>query len=139
MTEADIKQLEMAVGASLPPFYTGTMLSYPFPQGSFADEFMLMTDLDVVLRENRRPGNYPGITKPFLIGSDGGEEVYLIDLAASQPKVFVYDMEKGAHTVKANNWPEYLRQVQAVLDEIAEDERELAERKANKRWWELWK
>jgi cell wall assembly regulator SMI1 len=139
MTEADIKQIETALGVSLPPFYTATMRGYPFPQGSSADELMLVTKLDDVLRENSHPGNYPGIAEPFIIGSDGGEEVYLIDLAASQSQVFVYDVEKGAHSVKANTWPEYLGQVQAVLDEIAADKRAQAERKANKKWWELWK
>jgi len=139
MTESDIKQLEAAAGAALPAFYTTTMRNYPFPRGSFADEFLLMNDLDGLLREIRQPARYPGIGKPFLIGTDGGEEVYLIDLASAQPQVFVYDMEKGAHTLKANNWDDYLQQVQSVLDEIDADERALAQRKANKRWWEFWK
>lgn len=123
MTTDDIRQIEIAIDAALPAFYTATMLTYPFPKDSFSDEFLLMNDLEVLLRENSRSTKYPGIGKAFLIGGDGGEEVYFIDTASRLSQVFVYDMEKGAHTVKARDWSEYLQQVQKTLHEIEADER----------------
>jgi len=139
MNAQDIKTIEAKVGMALPEFYCATMLNYPFPVDSFAAEFLLPNDLARLLSDNEDPGNYPGIDKAFMIGGDGGEERYFIDLASTSSQVFAFDLETGIHTAKATDWQQYLDQIAASLREIEEDERLRAERKANKKWWEFWK
>jgi hypothetical protein len=139
MTESDISKIESTLNVSLPEFYRTSMLSYPFLVDSFAAEFLLQNDPEPILECNQHPGDYPGISKPFVIGGDGGEELYFIDLAADSSQVFTFDMETGKHIAKARDWAEYLSQIESDLNEIEEDERAERERKANKKWWEFWK
>ena len=139
MTTDDIKSIETALGITLPEYYRATMLAYPFPADSFADEFLLPNSPAPVLANNQEPGEYPGIGRAFMIGGDGGEETYFIDVASGNSQVYVYDMETGKHVVRATEWTQYLDQVATTLREIEEDERAEVERKANRKWWEFWK
>lgn len=139
MTANDIKTIEAALGITVPEYYRTTMLAYPFPANSFADQFMLPNSPTPVLDNNQEPGEYPGIGSALVIGGDGGEETYFIDVASGKSQVFVYDMETGKHALRATEWAQYLDQVSAALREIEEDERAETERKANKKWWEFWK
>jgi hypothetical protein len=138
MTEADFRKIESTLNVSLPEFYRTTMLSYPFPVDSFAEEFLLPNDPEPVLEYNQHPCEYEETGAPFVIGSDGGEEIYFIDLAVDSSQVFTYEMETGKHVEKATDWTEYLGQIESNLKEI-DDERAEQERKANKKWWEFWK
>jgi len=139
VTESEISKIEESFNLSLPEFYRSTMLSYPFSADSFAEEFLLPNNPQSILEYNQHSGEYTGIEKPFVIGSDGGEEMYFIDLASDSSQVFSFDMEAGKHNVKAKDWSDYLSQIEADLKEIEEDERAKQERKANKKWWEFWK
>jgi len=139
MTESDISKIESSLNVKLPEFYRRTMLSYPFPVDSFAEEFLLTNDTESVLESNQHPSEYEGIGRPFLVGSDGGEEIYFVDLAVNSSQVFTYEMETGKHVEKAKDWGEYLSQIESDLKEIEDDEKAERERKANKKWWEFWK
>ena len=139
MKESDIRKIESALNVRLPEFYRATMLTYPFPADSFANEFLLPNDPKTILEYNQLSAEYPGIGKPFMIGSDGGEEMYFVDLAADSSQVFTFDIETGKHTPKAADWTKYLRQIEADLKEIKGDEKVEQERKANKKCWEFWK
>jgi len=139
MKESDIRKIESALDVPLPEFYRVTMLTYPFPADSFANEFLLPNDPKTILEYNQHSGEYPGIGKPFVIGSDGGEEMYYVDLAADSSQVFTFDIETGKHTPKAADWTMYLSQIEADLKEIKGDETVEQERKANKKCWEFWK
>ena len=139
MKESDIRKIESALNVTLPEFYRATMLTYPFPANSFANEFLLPNDPIPILEYNQHSGEYPGIGKLFVIGSDGGEEMYYVDLAADSSQVFTFDMEIGKHTPKAADWTKYLRQIETDLKEIKGDEKAGQERKANKKCWEFWK
>jgi len=135
MKESDIRKIESALNVTLPEFYRATMLTYPFPADSFANEFLLPSDPKSILGHNQHSGEYPVIGKPFVIGSDGGEEMYFVDLATDSSQVFTFDIETGKHTTKAADWTMYLRQIEADLKEIKGDEKLEQERKANKKWW----
>ncbi len=139
MKESDIRKIESALNVTLSEFYRATMLAYPFPANSFANEFLLPNDPNPILEHNQHSSVYPGIGKQFVIGSDGGEEMYFIDLAADSSQVFTFDMETGKHTPKATDWTKYLKQIEADLKEIKGDEKIEQERKANKKYWEFWK
>jgi len=122
MTESDLKKIEVALGLVLPDFYRTTMLNYPFPKDSFVADFCLMNNVEGLLKYAQPHPPYPGITKPYGIGNDGGEEVYFLDVAAKDSQVYVYDHELGKHEVKAKDWNEYLSQMTEVLKEVDEDE-----------------
>jgi cell wall assembly regulator SMI1 len=139
MNTEDIKAIEAQIGIALPEFYRATMTNYPFPNDSFADEFLLPNSSSAVIANNEDPGEYPDVAQPFVIGGDGGEEIYFVDLAATTSQVFVYDMDTGKHTPHADDWAKYLDQIANTLKEIEEDEQAETERKANKKWWEFWK
>ncbi len=139
MIESDIRMIESSLNMLLPEYYRRTMLDYPFPANSFANEFLLPNDPEPIIDYNQGSGEHPGIGKLFIIGSDGGEELYFVDLTADNSCVFTFDMETGKHTTKASDWMEYLRQVENELKEIKENEKPERERKANKKWWEFGK
>lgn len=139
MTEEELTQIESHLGLKLPEFYRSTMLNYPFPVNSFADEFLLTNYLEQVLELNHQPVECSGIGRPFLVGSDGGEELYYIDLQNLESPVYTLQLETGKHFQKAENWTQYLHRIEADLKEIEDDEQREQERKASKRWWEFWK
>ncbi|MHC4118417.1 MAG: SMI1/KNR4 family protein [Planctomycetota bacterium] len=139
MTESEINKIEASFNLTLPEFYKSTVLNYPFPPDSFADEFVLLNTPQSILEYNQDRGEYSDTGEPFVIGSDGGEEIYYLDLASDSSQVFTFDMETGKHHVKAKDWSDYLSQIEADLKEIEQDERAEQERKANKKWWEFWK
>jgi hypothetical protein len=139
MTEKDLSRIESVLSTTLPRFYRDTMLDYPFPADSFANEFLLPNTVKLILELNLDCAGLSGTGKPFLVGSDGGEELYFIDLDSTSTQVFTCDLETGKRSLQARDWPEYLRQITASLTDIDEDERRNEERKAAKRWWQIWK
>ena len=139
MTESDISRIESVLNIKLPEYYCSTMLNYPFADDSFAAEFLLPNDPEQILEYNQDSYEYPGVGKLFVIGGDGGEDSYFIDLADNSSQVFTFDMESDTHTSTAANWSEYIEWIEKALKEIEEDEKAEQERKANKKWWEFWK
>ena len=115
------------------------MLNYPFSDDSFADEFLLPKDVDRILENNQGATEYLKIAKPFVVGSDGGEETYFIDLASDVSRVFTFDLEIGRYEQTASDWKEYLAQIRSELKEIEDDKSAEQKRKLNKKWWEFWK
>ncbi|MDZ4242117.1 MAG: hypothetical protein U1D99_04755, partial [Candidatus Omnitrophota bacterium] len=68
----------------------------------------------------------------------GGEEVFFLDLNKNPSEVFVYSYETDGTEVKFRSWKDYLQEIEKSLQEIREDERAMAERKKNKKWWQFW-
>lgn len=124
-TGKDLKEIEKLLNMPLPEYYKSTIINYPFPKGSFAEECLLPYYPDVIIENNEfsfLKNIKNTVLKPFCIGSDGGEEVYYIDLNSEKTNVFVYDFETGKSEIYVNSWAEYLRNVERILREIEEDE-----------------
>ena len=143
MTEDDLQQIEAAVGYTLPTFYRTTLVAYPFPKDSFADEFMLRDCPQSVIANNKGSPRIssPDIRQSFFLGSDGGEERYFVDAKNPNSAVFVFELETGKHRQEASTWAEFLDQVRVVVSEIDAEEAEdtaLATRRVNKNWWQFW-
>lgn len=139
MTEPDLQQIEAALGFTLPASYRGTVLSYPFAAGSFADEFMLPNRPQAVIDLGGVDFVAPGIDRPFFLGSDGGEELYFMDASKPDSGVYVLELETGKHRVLSPSWAAYLAHLQATHAEIAGDEEAERQRAKEKKWWQFWR
>jgi hypothetical protein len=139
MTEADLSEIEARLGFPLPAAFRATALSYPFPPDSFAAEFMLPNSASDFIGLNESAVTVRGVTRPFFIGDDGGEERYFLDAAKPDSPVYVYELETGQHRVLVPSWPAYLDHIRAAHAEIAADEEATRQRKLTRRWWQLWK
>ena len=139
MTEADLGQIEARLGFPLPAAFRSTALNYPFSPDSFADEFMLPSQPSDFIDMNQAGVSLAGIGRPFFVGSDGGEERYLVDASKAESPVYVYELETKRHRVLVDSWASYLDHIRDALAEIAADEDREKQRKLTKRWWEFWK
>ena len=97
MTEADLAKIEECVGFPLPSAFGATVLSYPFAAGSFADEFMLPNRPAALIDLNGARTKIAGRSRPFFVGSDGGEEWYFVDASRPDSPVYVFELETGRH------------------------------------------
>ncbi len=136
MLQSDIRFIEEQLRIELPEFYINTMLHYPYPEDSFAAERSLSRSVEHLIRLNAVFENTPGC---FAIGSDGGEFIYFLRLGEDE-KVYIYNHERSDEhrTVEAETWEDYLRNLQAVHEEILQDELKMTERRKNRKWWQFW-
>ena len=91
-----IDEVEAALGVRLPTAYRNLLAAYPFPAGSLADECLVLHDAEALIALNRacrESLRRVGIDEPFAIGSDGGAEVYFVDLAVPTCPVHAFDTE----------------------------------------------
>jgi hypothetical protein len=143
MRDEDLDRIEAALGVKLPPEYRATMRDYPFPSDSSAAELWSRPDADWVIwrsREWSKSGLYdrPWSERYVALGSDGGEEEYILDLGTTPPSVLTADVENGTVEPIATDWQRWLALLDEWHAEIEQDERDMAERVRNKRWWEFW-
>jgi hypothetical protein len=149
MTFVDIERVEQSLSLKLPAEYRQLLVDYPFSNDSFATDCMVIRDADALINANRGPnshfmihhrkGRWAPQKNHFLIGSDGGEEQYYLDLNDPQCRVLKFDLETGELSPYANGIAEYKAKVYEVDREVEEDEKRAAERRRNARWWEFWK
>jgi len=139
MTAKDLAEIDSAVGGALPEIYRVTMLAYPFPAESFGDEFMLPNRAPAIIELNTSGVTPAGFARVFFVGSDGGEERYFIDPGAAASPVFAFELETGRHRPFADSWDAYLAAIREVHAEIDQDAVAERARKANRRWWQVWK
>ena len=136
MSTSDIAKIETQLNLKLPQFYIDTMLNYPFPLDSIAAELFLCADVQGILDNN---SIFHQGDKVFAIGSDGGEFIYYIKLNGEE-KVYIYDYEDSDvnHTVEAETWSDYLKDLLIGMERMKEDELLEIERKKHKKWWQFW-
>ena len=139
MTEAELRLIEERLGYSLPEEYNSTVLNYPFAADSFANEFMLLDNVDAVVELNEAGVEIGDVERPFFVGSDGGEEWFFIDASKEESPVFVFQLESGKHHIRAGTWGGYLEEIRTAHAEIEADEEAARQRKLTKQWWEFWK
>jgi hypothetical protein len=75
----------------------------------------------------------------LLIGGDGGEEQYYLDLESPTHPVLKFDLETGVLEEYAPDIDAYVSKVYEIDREIEEGERRVEERRRNAKWWEFWK
>ena len=133
MTNTDLQRIERELRITLPADYRALMLAYPFPPDSFSAECLLPDSADRLLelagaRENLPPHS-------FIIGDDGGEETYFIDVSRQPSPVYVFQLETGKVKEEAAGLDAYVQKCRDADDEIRRDQAEMA----RKRWWQFWK
>jgi hypothetical protein len=127
----------------LPAAYRAGMLDYPFPPAHEAAHLWMPDDASLVIEMNRRVHERRLAGEPWpphlvLIGSDGGEEDFVLDTRARAAPVLAYERESGDVRPLAPDfaaWLQMLRDWQAELDQDAREMRAASERK---RWWQFW-
>ena len=149
MTGADIQRVEHALSVKLPSDYRQLLLDYPFSEDSFATACMVIRDAEALINLNRGPDKHfvihhregrwvPG-RNHFLIGNDGGEERYYLDLDDPRSTVFRFDLETGELSPYATGIADYKAKIDQIDHEIEDDEKRASEMRRNAKWWELWK
>ena len=147
MTESDLLRIEHELSVELPQPYASQLRSYPFSGDSYVAESYLWNDPRVLIDSNTDLESIIGGAKAdvdphahmFQIGSDGGEEIYLIDLRHPTSPIYVYDFERGSITEKCPDLEAWLMHCREAEAEVVADEAKMAEIRANRRWWEFWK
>jgi hypothetical protein len=149
MTPTDLDRIEKVLGVSLPDVYRSTMQSYPFDSDDFPYGCMLPDNAEWVINANRGPdthfmlhhrkGRWVPSRDHLLIGTDGGEEYYYIDLQRDPPPVMRFDLESGELSMFCDNLNRYLSMCRGVDAKIAEGERQATEGGTKQKWWQFWK
>jgi hypothetical protein len=143
MSPAEFTRIETTLAIQLPIGYRTLMGAYPFAPDSFAAECLLPNDADWLIATNRERASNQWSSRDadlldrrdyLMIGGDGGEEAYLIDLSVTESPVYVYDYETGEVHQRATGLREFVAQCQASDEEIRRDEEEMKRR----RWWQFW-
>jgi hypothetical protein len=139
MQKTDLVKIENKFNIVLPDHYKEAMLDYPFPDNSYACECSLVNDIEYIIECNTDLTPYNALKQPFVIGGNGGELTYLMDLYDTKSKVYSYSVESDNIDSIAESWQAFIDLINSELEEIAEDEKAEEARKADKKWWEFWK
>ena len=133
MLSSELERIETQLGISLPEDYRSLMTAYPFAPSSFTAEVLLPDSADWLLASAGLVNDLPA--NSFIIGGDGGEESYFIDVSRQRSPVFVFDLETGKVWQKASSLSVYVEQCKDAIEQIHRDE----ERAAKKKWWQVWR
>ncbi len=137
MTPDAIDSLERSLAVRLPAPYRETMGSYPFGPETSAAELWLLDDPHRLLQLNRA-GAEVWPRGFFALGTDGGEETYLLDTTAPPFPVLVFSLESGKVAPHAPSFPAFLNLLRDEMSTIAADERRRAQAYRNRKWWQFW-
>ena len=137
ITTDELTKLERKLDVKLPEEYKKTLLNYPFEKDSFAYTCMLMADVNILIEWNSESESL--VKNGFMIGGDGGEESYYIDLYDEHHPVFSFDMETDKTVLFAKNIADYLAKIIEIEKNIELDEELVKKRRENSKWWEFWK
>ena len=152
MDARDLDDIEGALELRLPTAYRSLMLAYPFGPESQAAELWLPADPDAVVGDTdraRRSFALQGQPWPrdfIIVGGDGGEALYVLDLSREPAPVLAFELETGNTRPLAPNvtaFAELLRAREAEIDadERAMEHRELTkpQRRGEHSWWHFWR
>jgi hypothetical protein len=149
MTHADIQCVEQALSVKLPSDYQQLLLDYPFSEDSFATACMVIRDAEALINVNQgtdthfvihhQEGSWVPQKNHFLIGNDGGEERYYLDLDDPRSTIFRFELETGELSPYATGIADYKTKIDQIDREIEDEEKRATERRSNAKWWELWK
>lgn len=143
MTSHELVALERALGITLPAAYRATMERYPFAPDSEPAEWSLPDDaarIEALNLQHRRmqfrSGPWPETA--FVIGEDGGEVAYVLDLARTPAVVQEFSLETGQFTDRTADWSAWLAELAAEQRELAADQAAMSEAYRRKKWWQFW-
>jgi hypothetical protein len=149
MTVTDIQRVEQALLIKLPRDYQQLLLDYPFSDDSFATACMVINDADALIKINsgrdvhfqthHRKGRWTPQKNHFMIGNDGGEEQYYLDLDDPASLVLRFDLETGELSRYAQGIQDFKAKIDQVDRDIEEEEKRTAERRRSAKWWQLWR
>lgn len=152
-TAESIRRIEEQLGLIVPDEYRQVLLAYPFERDSDSYQWDLFGDAEAILKENQvyRDMGFFGQKWPdnyLVIGGDGLGNVYYLDLSRRNSPVFFADHEDTSYSqvIEAEEvapsvaaWVEQIKKEETLFKaEEQERERQSAERKANKKWWQFW-
>jgi len=133
MTAADIQRIEQALAVKLPADYQHLLVNHPFPDDSTAAACMVIRNVEVLIHINKnrsrhfrimnlqRAGKWVPQQHHFLIGTDGGETQYYLDLLDPGCAVLGFDLETGAMSPYAQGMAGYRAKIEEVDREFAAD------------------
>ena len=152
-TTESIRHIEQQLGLTMPEDYYQVLLAYPFERDSDSYDWNLFGEAETILKENqvyrdigffgqKWPNNY------LVIGGDGLGNIYYLDLSRKDSPVFFADHESTSYSQVIESeevapsvaqWVEQIKQEEILTKaEDWERERQYAEQKANKKWWQFW-
>lgn len=135
MNASQIEIIERHLGSSLPLFYRETMLSYPFDGLGDISESELVNDVELFVKLNT---SLDSQRSPHLIaiGSDRGEEIYLIEREGSSTAVHCFNLETNTTEVAFKSWSDFLQHCRQTAQQQQEDQN--AQSNVQRSWWKLW-
>jgi hypothetical protein len=141
MNMGDLDRIEASLSVALPARYRTTMLAYPFPPDHEAAQYCMPDDADLVIEHNSiRPGP-PDARWPsefVVIGTDGSEELYVLDGRSDAAPVLVFDLEASEFRPLASDFDAWLAQLRAWQNDLDEDRDRMRRRYEERRWWQFW-
>ena len=141
MNTDDLDRIEAKLGVALPERYRATMLAYPFPPDHESAQYYMPDDADLVIEYNEiRPGprHAPWPRELIVIGTDGSEELYVLDGRSDDAPVLVFDLEASELRPLAADFDAWLAQLRAWQQEVDDDREGMHRRYIGKRWWQFW-
>jgi hypothetical protein len=129
MATGPVSLLERELSVSLPEQYKSALLAYPFAAGSVGEE-MLVADVQWLLERNRANNPafasrgpdkqaMPGLAQGLLlIGIDGGELQYYLNVNSSTNAVMEYSLETQQLSEFAASFGHYLERIRQIDAEI---------------------
>lgn len=139
MIEQDLGKIESHFGIKLPKQYCDCLLNYPFSEESWAADVAMPHELELIKEINSsRPSlvkfGVTDYTRYFQIGSDGGEQLYYIDLQSEECSVYSANLEGSDFKQLAYTFSEWLDQLTKIDEANKADE----VRMKQKSWWKFW-
>ena len=128
-------------GVALPARYRVAMLAYPFPPDHEAALGCMPDDSDFVLEQNATrpsPPDAPWPRELVVIGTDGSEELFIVDGRSDAAPVLVFDLETSELRPLAADFDTWLAQLEAWQQDVANDHDAMRPRCESKRWWQFW-
>jgi hypothetical protein len=136
--------LATRLGRPLPAEYLELQRHYPFDPESMAAELWLFPDPEQVERLTRtyQADGWDGQPWPpdwLVIGSDGGEELYVLDVGTQPATVRALELETGRIKVLAPSLAAWVTQLERELEEIAADLPGPGSASRARPWWHFWR
>ncbi len=148
-TVYDIDRIERELDIELPEEYKSILLAYPFAHDSVVYEDDLFGDAATLISRNQESGQYGFMVHDWpshylVIGTDGAGNDFFIDLQAAGSAVYIADHEVTSkskrleYRLTAPSITDFVDLLKKQEAEFEEEERQAAERRLNRKWWQFW-
>jgi cell wall assembly regulator SMI1 len=149
MIEAEFDRIEREMGITLPDDYRETMIHYPFPPDSSPAINDLCNNASELISWNKDGSSLDieEASEYFMIGTDGSEELYFIDVRLQRSSVYVYCIDTDTFSVVAASLAEWVNMISEMEQEAeeglaaskeTESMRKKEKENKEKKWWRFW-